>query len=57
LLPTRISTNAKKVGAFSGIFGDKSLEVAKKLLTEALKSENDNNVRAEIERRLKLLQP
>lgn len=57
LLPTRISTKAEKAGSFSGIFGDKSCEVAKKLLIDALKSENDNNVRVEIERRLKLLQP
>ena len=57
LLPTRLSSNGIKSNRFEGIFGNRSFEVAKKMLTEALESESDNNVRNEIERRLKLLDP
>jgi hypothetical protein len=39
------------------VFGDKRVEVAQKLLLEALGRENDHEVKAEIERRLKLLEP
>ena len=42
---------------FEKVFGDKSVEQAKKLLVAALKSENDSQVKTEIERRLKLLKP
>ena len=39
------------------VYGNKSLEQAKVLLTGALKVENDAEIKAEIERRLKLLDP
>jgi len=38
------------------VFGDKSLEVARKLLSEALEAEGDPNVKEELKRRLKLLE-
>ena len=56
-LPIRLSRNEKKLTTFEEIFGKSSLEVAKKLLTDALKSEGDAESRGEIERRLKLLEP
>ena len=47
-----------KIGnIFEKVFGDKSLEQAEVLLKEALKREDDSEVRVEIERRLKLLEP
>ena len=57
MLPMRLGTKGKGTSAFEKIFGDASLEQAKALLTGALKSEDDPVVRAEIERRLKLLAP
>jgi hypothetical protein len=56
-LPLRLSSNEAKLTTFERRFGDKSGEVAKKLLTDALKTEEDEDVRDEIERRLSLLQP
>ena len=41
----------------SEIFGDKSLELAKTLLAKTLKVEHDSEIRAEIKRRLSLLEP
>ncbi len=49
-----------KINSFSSpflrIFGDRSLEVAKTLLTDALQEEDDMDVKAEIKLRLKLLE-
>jgi DNA-directed RNA polymerase subunit RPC12/RpoP len=39
------------------LFGDKSVDFAINLLTEALRSERNTEVKTEIERRLKLLDP
>jgi hypothetical protein len=47
----------KTDSVFLKLFGTRSLEQAKVLLTAALKAENDSVVKAEIERRLKLLDP
>jgi len=52
-----VSLDGKQNNAFTKLFGDKSLEHAKALLIEALKTEDDNAIKAEIERRLKLLKP
>lgn len=50
--------NAGKIGNnFEQVFGDQSLDEAKMLLKESLKREDDFEVRAEIDRRLKLLDP
>lgn len=43
--------------AFLKLFGDSSLEQAKALLNAALAREDDSEIKAEIERRLKLLEP
>jgi hypothetical protein len=57
LLPTTVSNEGKSNNVFFKIFGNKSLEQAKLLLTEALKNENEPEVKVEIERRLTLLEP
>jgi hypothetical protein len=57
MLPLRVSLDERKACIFSGVFGDRSLEMAKKLLVDALKVEADSDVKAEIGRRLKLLEP
>ena len=57
LLPTTVSNEGKPSNVFFQIFGKESLEQAKLLLTEALKSENEAEVKVEIERRLTLLEP
>jgi hypothetical protein len=57
LLPSIIYEMGKSNNAFLKIFGNKSLEQAKLLLTAALKTEDKPEIRAEIERRLKLLEP
>ena len=40
---------------FDKLFGDKSREIAKRLLTEALSRENDESVKSELRRRIRLL--
>ena len=57
MLPMHIGTKAKTASIFQQLFGDKSIEQAKALLAGALESEDDSMVKAEIERRLKLLEP
>jgi hypothetical protein len=57
MLPSQISVDQKKNNVFSKMFGDKCEEQAKTLLTHALLGENDSDVKIEIERRLKLLDP
>jgi len=57
MLPSNISVDQKKNSVFSKLFGEKCEEQAKTLLTHALVSENNPEVKTEIERRLKLLDP
>ena len=57
LLPMQINGDRKTNNVFFRVFGDKSLEQAKALLTEALKGEDEPEIKAEIKRRLKLLEP
>jgi hypothetical protein len=57
MLPMRIDSGGKMLSAFTKFFGNKSLETARRLLTEALKTEDDSEIKAEIERRLNLLEP
>ncbi|MGD0070789.1 MAG: hypothetical protein ABSB71_04430 [Candidatus Bathyarchaeia archaeon] len=57
ILPTMVSNEGKVNNVFLKTFGDKSLEQAKLLLTEALKNEDEPEVKVEIERRLTLLEP
>ena len=56
MLPVNLGA-AKSNSAFIHVFGDKSLEQAKALLKAALKREDSSEVKVEIERRLKLLEP
>jgi len=56
LLPTKIDADGKSQSVFMQIFGDKSVEQAMALLTGALDTESDPEVKAEISRRLKLLE-
>ena len=56
MLPIKLGAG-KTDSVFLKVFGNKSLEQAKFLLTGALKAENDSVIKAEIERRLKLLDP
>jgi hypothetical protein len=57
MLPLRIGSVGKEPSIFVRVFGDKSLEVARKLLVDALEAEDDSDVKGDIERRLKLLEP
>jgi len=57
MLPMRIDSDGKMPSVFTKFFGNKSLETARRLLTEALKTEDDSEIKAEIERRLNLLEP
>ncbi len=56
MLPLHIDPVGKST-EFTRIFGDKSLKLAKRLLNGAFKKERDSEVKAEIERRLELLEP
>jgi hypothetical protein len=56
MLPARLEVG-KSDSVFLHVFGDKSLEQAKSLLRAAWEREDDSEVKAEIERRLKLLEP
>jgi len=56
MLPIKIA-KGKKTNIFEQVFGDDSLLKAKMLLNESLKHESDFAVKAEINRRLGLLEP
>jgi hypothetical protein len=53
MLPMKVGEGS----IFVKVFGDKSLEQATLLLQDSLKRETDDEAKAEIERRLKLLEP
>ena len=57
MLPVHMSVKGKSKSVFLQVFGDKSLMQARALLTGALKTEEDVEVKAEIEKRLKMLEP
>jgi hypothetical protein len=57
LLPRQLKPEGKDSSVFRRVFGEESSQVAKRLLAEALKREDEPDVRGEIERRLKLLEP
>ena len=52
-----VNLTAKSDSAFVRVFKDKSLEQAKTLLKAAWEREDDSEIKAEIERRLLLLEP
>ena len=57
LLPRHIDLKTKTPREFSKRFGSESLNVAKELLSNALKTDIESDVRKEIVSRLKLLTP
>ena len=57
MLPQKPRANGKPSNIFSEVFGKDSVELAKRLLTKALKTEEDSEIKAEIENRLKLFEP
>ena len=57
MLPIRIDSAGKMPNVFTKLFGNKSLKIARGLLTESLKKEDNSEIKAEIERRLNLLEP
>jgi hypothetical protein len=56
VLPMQLGPKGKELNVFVNVFGDRSLEVAKGLLLDALEIESDAEVRVELGRRLKLLE-
>ena len=56
MLPMKIA-KGKNLNVFEKVFGDDSLAKASSLLKDSLKRERDSNVKAEISRRLELLEP
>ena len=58
MLPVKVEQRKGKiVNVFGELFGDKSVDFAIGLLNDALKTESDVEVKTEIERRLKLIDP
>ena len=57
ILPIKIDAGAKAESLFVKTFREKSHELAQNLLHEALKEESSNEVKREIERRIKLIEP
>lgn len=58
MLPAKVGQGkGKTANVFGALFGDKSVDFAMGLLNEALKNERDIEVKAEVERRLKLIDP
>jgi hypothetical protein len=56
MLPMRIDSDGKLPSVFTKFFGNKSLKMARGLLTECLKKEHGSEIKAEIARRLNLLE-
>ena len=56
MLPMRIDSDGKIPSAFTKLFGNKSVKIARGLLTESLRKEHGSEIKAEIERRLNLLE-
>jgi hypothetical protein len=55
ILPQTAISRGKTSNIFNKVFGQNSLEVAKKLLLKALKSEQDDDIKKELQTRLKTL--
>ena len=55
ILPQTIMLRGKPSNIFNKVFGPSSLDVAKKLLHRALKSEQDDDIRKELQTRLRTL--
>ena len=57
MLPQHVSASDDDSSVFARTFGVGRVELAKKLLTAALETEDDSDIKAEIRERLKLLAP
>lgn len=58
MLPVKVDQGkGKSLNVFGELFGEKSIDFAIGLLNDALKTESDLDVKTEIERRLKLIDP
>jgi hypothetical protein len=57
ILPSTMRDEKKSNNIFQKTFGSKGPKQAKALLMEALENEKESRVKAEIERRLKMLEP
>jgi predicted Zn-ribbon and HTH transcriptional regulator len=57
ILPRRNNPNAKIQNKFQQKYGDQSPEIIKKLLDQALKTEDDQDIKKELLARLKMLNP
>ena len=57
ILPTTTISRGKHSNIFSKIFGTSSLDVARRLLHNALKREKDSEIKKELTKRLKALKP
>lgn len=58
MLPLKVDQRkGKMVNVFGELFGDRSIDFAIGLLNDALKNESDTEIRTEIVRRLKLIDP
>ncbi len=57
ILPKSLSKGSKVTTKFLEFFGDNSVQLATKLLTKALREEDDPEIKREIEKRLKALKP
>jgi formylmethanofuran dehydrogenase subunit E len=57
ILPRKLNSNSKNPNKFQIIFKEQSQEITKKLLTKALKTEEDQHIKKEIRERLKILNP
>jgi hypothetical protein len=57
MLPKQVRLNAKVQNNFVKKYGDKSLELVNKLLKQALKTTEDQDIKKELVARLKILNP
>ena len=57
MLPRTFNPNAKTLNKFQEKYGSQSQEIIKKLLDQALKTEDDQDIKQELLKRLKILNP
>ncbi len=57
MLPKTVNPNAKTLNKFQQKYGSQSKEIMKKLLDQALKTEDDQGIKKELQARLKLIDP
>jgi formylmethanofuran dehydrogenase subunit E len=57
ILPRKLNPNTKNPNKFQVMFKDQSKELTKKLLKKALRNTDDQDIKKEIQERLKILSP